>query len=171
MARYRLVSERSQVWTEARSTLHPIHVETAGLEGYLEADVDGEEVRLGVPTRVELDVALLKSNNALLDGELRRRLEARRFPRITGELLEAKPAGNGRSVLRGELSLHGVKRELDVEVVARATPEGTLQVDGEKVIDMRDFGLDPPKILFLKVDPRVRIRARLVASLEQIPAG
>jgi hypothetical protein len=36
---------------------------------------------------------------------------------------------------------------------------------------MRDFGLDPTKILFLKVDPRVRIRARLVASLEQIPAG
>jgi hypothetical protein len=31
---------------------------------------------------------------------------------------------------------------------------------------MRDFGVNPPRILTLKVDPAVRVRVRLVADEE-----
>ena len=164
MARYSMIRDRSRVRAEARSSLHPILVETAGFEGQLEAEIAGGEVRLSPPTFIELEVALLKSNNALVDGELQRKLESRRHPRIRGELREAEPLPGGRARLRGELTLHGVTRQMDVEVSLRATGS-ELELSGEKTIDMRDFDLVPPRFLIFKVDPLVRIRAVLVARL------
>lgn len=44
MTRYRVVPHKSRLWAEARSSLHPVNVETAGLTGYVEAAVNGHEV-------------------------------------------------------------------------------------------------------------------------------
>jgi polyisoprenoid-binding protein YceI len=166
VARYVVLPERSRVWAEARSSLHPIRVETAGLEGQLETEQMEGRMRLAVGTRIALDVRLLKSNNGLVDAELQRKLEARRFPRIEGELLEATAAGDVRSLLRGTLTLHGVSRPMEVEALVRAPETGTLEVEGEKMLDMRDFGLVPPRFLIFKVEPIVRIRAKLIARLQ-----
>jgi polyisoprenoid-binding protein YceI len=162
LARYVVVPERSRVWAEARSSIHPIRVETAGFEGQLEAEVVDGQLCLLPPTSIELAVALLKSNNGLVDVELQRKLEARRYPRIQGSLREAKPAPGSRCLLRGDLTLHGVSRFMEVEVVVRAPDAETLEVEGEKIIDMREFNLVPPRFLAFKVEPTVRIRAKLV---------
>jgi polyisoprenoid-binding protein YceI len=163
VSRYVVVPELSRVWAEARSSLHPIRVETPGFQGEIEAEEADGQVRLVPPTRISLAVGLLKSSNELVDAELRRKLDARRFPRILGELREMKPSSGPRSVLRGILTLHGVSREMEVEVTVRAAEDETLEVEGEKMLDMREFGLVPPRFLIFKVEPLVRIRAKLVA--------
>lgn len=170
MARYEIVPERSQLWAEARSTLHPIRVETSGFRGYVEASTAEGQPSLGVPTRVELEAQRLKSGNGLLDGELQRRLEVRKYGQVTGEVMSATALGAaGRFRLRGELTLHGVARMIETDVSVRAVDPQTIEIEGEKVIDMRDYDLTPPKILMLRVDPEVRVRARLVAQLPRSP--
>src|SRR2546430_742197 len=125
----------SRVWAEARSSLHPIRVETTGFQGQIEAeDLEGG-LRLLPGTRIALDVRLLKSNNGLVDAELQRRLEARRYPRIEGELHEA--TAGARCLLRGNLTLHGVSRPMEVEASVRTSDPETLEVEGEKMLDMR----------------------------------
>ena len=42
--------------------------------------------------------------------------------------------------------------------------DGNFEVEGEKVFDIRDFGLTPPRILMLKVYPDVKVRGRIVAA-------
>jgi len=163
MARYVVIPERSCVWADARSSLHPIHVETPGFEGQIEADVVDGEVRLGVPTHIELEVVRLESHSGLIDTDLQRRLEARKYRHIKGDLREATPIGDARLRLTGDLTLHGVSRPLTVEVTARVSADGLVEVEGEKVIDMREFGLTPPKFLMFKVEPTVKVRARLIA--------
>lgn len=162
MTRYAVVPERSWIRAEARSSLHPVRMETSGVQGFLEAEISGGEVRLAPAAHIDLAVDLLRTNNSILDAELQRRLEARKYPRIEGELREVKALGSGRWLLQGELSLHGIRKSMDVEV-GLAEREGALELAGEKAIDMRDFGLQPPKLLFLRVEPQVRIRALLVA--------
>ncbi len=165
VASYALVPKLSRVWAEARSSLHPIHLETAGLVGQLEAEVTGADVRLALPMHVELAVELLRTNNPLLDSELQRRLESKHYPRIVCEVHEVKTgAVAGRLRLRGELSLHGKAQTLEVEVTTRSLDAHTLEVEGAKTIDMRDFGLTPPRFLFLSVQPEVAVRALLVAK-------
>ncbi|HKE16630.1 MAG TPA: YceI family protein [Kofleriaceae bacterium] len=167
MARYRVVPDRSQLWAEARSSLHPVKVETSGLTGTVDAEVDGEAVRLGAPFRVEIDAARLRSGTGLIDGELQRRLETRKFPTVIGEVRETESQGGAsRWLLRGALTLHGVTCPADAEVAVRVIDDRTIEIEGEKVIDMRDYGLDPPRLLMLRVHPDVRVRARLVARRE-----
>jgi polyisoprenoid-binding protein YceI len=167
MARFRLVPDRSELWAEARSTLHPVRVHTTGLTGVLELEIRGDGLELVPPTHVELETERLRSGNALVDGELRRRLEARKFPRIRGELTRSVAgAGDRRSWVAGELTFHGVTRNLEVEVTVRQLDEHTLEIEGARSIDMRDFGLPPPSFLMFRVQPEVQVRARLVGERE-----
>lgn len=167
MARYRVIPDRSHLWAEARSSLHPVKVETSGLSGTIEAEVEAGAARLGAPFKVEIDAELLRSGNRLIDGELQRRLETRKFPRVVGAVREAEARGDAaRWILRGDLSLHGVTRAADAEVTVRVVDDKTIEIEGEKVIDMREYGLNPPKLLMLRVYPEVKVRAKLVAERE-----
>jgi polyisoprenoid-binding protein YceI len=166
VARCRIDPKRSRLWAEARSSLHPIHVETDGFEGYVETNTAAGSPQVGLPIRVELDAALVRSGNALLDRELQRRLEVQKYLRVVGEARELKmlDLAAGRCWVRGDLTLHGVTRSLETEMTVRSSEE-TIELVGEKLIDMRDFGLTPPKLFIFRVYPEVRVRVHLVAAL------
>ena len=133
----------------------------------VEAELEDGTPRLGTPTFVELETQRLRSGNALVDGELQRRLDVRKFPRIRGELSSvAAGKGAGTSLLTGELTFHGVTRTLDVEVTVRLLDPRVLEIEGGRAIDMRDFGLPPPSFLMFRMQPEVQIRVRLVAERE-----
>ena len=109
----------------------------------------------------------MKSGNGLYDRELERRLEVRQYPRISGELKEVKPLGSAnRYHVRGDLSFHGRTHAVEGDVTLRVVDDETIEIEGENVFDMRNFGIDPPKILMLRVYPEVRVRARVVVERE-----
>ena len=167
MPRFRLVPDRSELWAEARSTLHSVPVHTTGLTGTLELEMHGDRLVLVPPTHVELETQRLRSGNALVDGELRRRLDSRKFPCIRGELTRSTAGkGEGTARLTGELTLHGATRTLDVEVTLRQLDPRTLEIEGARAIDMRDFGLPPPSFLIFKMQPEVQVKLRLIAERE-----
>lgn len=167
LARFRISPQKSELWAEARSSLHPVRVHTSGLEGVVEAELVDGQATLGMPTTVELETQRLRSGNPLVDGELQRRLDSRKFPRIRGELTGVGTGnGPGTRRLTGELTLHGVTRTLDVDVTVRQLDPRTVEIEGARAIDMRDFGLPPPSFLMFKMQPEVQVRARLVAERE-----
>ncbi len=168
MTRYLLVPERSRLAIEARSSLHPVRVETTGLEGYVEvALVDGRP-DLATPPRGRFEIATerLQTGNVLYDGELARRLEPRRYSRVVGEVETVASASAGTYRVRGTLTLHGRTHVVDGEARLEKVGDGGIEIVGETVIDMRDFGFDPPRMLMLRVYPEVRIRGRVVARAE-----
>ncbi len=164
MPTYQIVPERSMVWIDAKSSLHPIEGEATGMAGTIEVDLVDGQLRL-TDARLELPVSELNSGNPLYDRELLRRLDARRFPRIRGEVREVSPGGRpGRYKVRGELTCRGVSRLIDGEVSVRAPNDRSVQVEGEQVFDIREFGIEPPRLLGLRVHPDVRVRIQLVAE-------
>jgi polyisoprenoid-binding protein YceI len=167
VATFRIDPERSRVWIEARSSMHPIHGEAEGLEGSIDAEVaEGRIDVTGEPKiRIELPVEKLRSGKKLEDAEMLRRIDARRYPRITGETTELKE-NNGRYRVRGDLTFHGVTRQVEGEVTISAPDERSLVIEGEQVFDIREFGVEPPKILMFKVHPDVRVRVQVVARQE-----
>ena len=166
MPLYRISPNRSKVWIEAKSSLHPIHGEADGLEGSLEADIADGEATLGpdAQIRIELPVEKLKSGKSLEDAEMMKRIDARRFPNVKGEVREIKEQGNGRYRIRGDLTFHGVTRPVEDEVTVRVDGEKSVVIEGEHTFDIRDYGVQPPKILMLKVHPDVKVRIRVVAE-------
>ena len=167
MARYRIVPERSRVWIDARSSVHPIHSSTDGLEGYIDLDVGDAGVVPAAPPAgaVSLPVSRLSSGNPLEDRELRNRVDAKRFPTIDGTItrMEAMP-GAGRYRVTGDLVFRGVSRSCEDELRIEADGDGSVRIEGRSTFDVRDFGMDPPRILMLRVHPEVSVRVEIVAT-------
>ncbi len=166
MTKYQIDADRSQVWIEARSSLHPIHGEAKGLEGELELDTSdgGIDLSSQPSAQLELDVGRLTSGNAAYDTQMSRVVEARKYPKITGVAREFRPAGQaGRYQVRGDITFHGVTRTVEGEVALSMPDEESLLVEGEQVFDVRDFSLQPPKILMIRVHPDVHVRVRIEA--------
>jgi hypothetical protein len=44
------------------------------------------------------------------------------------------------------------------------TDDLTLQLAGQATFDIRDFGMEPPRVLMFKVDPEVSVRIDVVAT-------
>jgi polyisoprenoid-binding protein YceI len=164
---YRIVPDRSTAWIEADSSVHPIHGEANGLEGTVEAEVNDGAVTLGGALHLELGVDKLSSGNKLYDGEMQRRVQARRYPRIVGEAKTVTPTDEpGRYRVEGDLTFHGVTRTVQNDVRATAPDERTVVIEGEHTFDVREYGIEPPKILMLRVHPDVKVRIRVVAERE-----
>lgn len=72
---------------------------------------------------------------------------------------------DGRWLAHGRLRFHDVERPLDVPIAV--TSDGTLlAIDGEAVVDTRDFALPVIRLLgLLKVDPQVAVRFHLQGAL------
>ena len=168
MARYRILPEKSTVNIDARSSLHPIKSHMTGLEGFVELEVQGGgKINLTVPPAGELSfpVERLRTGNPLEDRELRKRVDARRFPTISGRLTELKPTGrDGRYLVRGDLTFLGVTRSYEDEMNIAPVDDDTIRLTGQSRFDVRDFGLEPPRILMLKVEPEVDVSVELLAK-------
>jgi len=169
VTRFRIVPTLSRVWIEARSTLHPIRTETSGLEGWVELELGKgglPDLAAAPGAHLEFDVDRLTSGNPLEDRELRRRIDARRFPTIAGDLTSMEATGeDGRYRVAGDLTFRGVTRQYEDEMTVEAT-DGTVILAGEKTFDVRDFGLEPPRILLLRVEPHVSVKVAITAEKE-----
>jgi polyisoprenoid-binding protein YceI len=118
-----------------------------------------------VKAKISLPVDNLSSGNVLEDRELKRRIDARRFPSINGELSELRDTGTeGHYLVRGDLTFRGVTNTYEDEISITPVDDCTIRLEGEHTFDIRDFGMDPPKILMFRVQPDVKVRVEIVAE-------
>lgn len=148
----------------ANSSVHPIHGETHEITGRAEGTVeDGRIVLDPVPRGYfEIPVDALKSGHKLQDMEMRRRIEAKKFPTIRYDLV-GLAGGPETFDVTGTLTFHGVTREFTEKVSARVE-DGMLFAEGEHTLNLNDYNMKPPKILNLQVYPEVRVVVRVTAK-------
>jgi polyisoprenoid-binding protein YceI len=166
MARFRIIPDSSRVWIDMRTNLHGAHVETSGLEGILDVELAGGRIDPATPPAAGLELAVdrLRSDNPLFERELQRRVDARRHPLIVGELRSMRELDHpGWYAVEGDLTFHGITRRVRGEMRLLVEGDDAIQLDGEQVFDIRDFGIDPPRLLMLKADPEVKVRVSLAA--------
>jgi polyisoprenoid-binding protein YceI len=164
LTRYILDSVRSCVWVSGRSSLHPINTETRGITGWFEAatQTDGS---LDLDQRVSGELALaverLTSGNQLYDRELRRRIDARRYPTISGRLTHiVRDGSHPNYFVTGDVSFHGKTRTFEHGMQIELTDDG-IALTGADVFDIREFGMKPPSMLMVRVYPEISVRVEL----------
>lgn len=158
MTTYRIDPSASKVDVAATSTLHGIDGRADGVAGSVEIDEDG--VLAGA--HVEVDAARLGWGNPLLDRETRRRINVRDHPAISGRVLSVESAADGMHV-RGTIGFLGVENEVTGTVSVVTASSGRVVIEGEQSFDVRDWGLAPPNLLLIRVDPMIRVRIHVEA--------
>ena len=58
--------------------------------------------------------------------------------------------------------MHGVTKDITGDLTL--TSAGRVTVDGQQVINVKDFGIDPPRLIILKVEPDVDLQVHIVAQ-------
>ncbi len=162
MSRYTIDSERSQVWIDGSSSVHPVRASAIGLTGWFALDPDAREATRIAAGRVEIAVDRLRSGNPLVDRETRRRIDARRYPAIVGELTAVDAVRDDVLVVRGTIAFRGADLEVAGELTVTPQERGIV-IAGERTFDVRDWGLEPPRFAMLKVHPTVRVRIHVEA--------
>lgn len=165
--RYRIVPEKSLIWAEAKSSLHAIRAESSAIVGHLDADVAADRLApSSTPcAHVEFEVQSMKSGNRLFDMEVERRLDARRYPLVKGDVRDVAVVGAdpGHYQVQGDIAFHGVTKRIGGLVTLKSLDTTTLQIEGSVALDMRDFDITPPNY----VDPMFKISVRVVAEREK----
>lgn len=148
----------SELRVEGRSSLHPVRVASRALAGELELDLDRSgAVRLDRPATgtLSLPAASLRSGNPLTDAELARRMEVGRYPEIAARLLSLSAGdGPGRYRAEGEIVVRALTLPASGTLEV-SLEDGAVVLAGELSLDVREFGLQPPRIGLLKVHPTV----------------
>lgn len=170
MARFRFVPERSKIRIDGSSSLHPIQTTADGVEGYvdLEFGPGGEVTSVSSPVgTLSFPLTKLSSGNALEDRELYRRADIRKFPTIQGVLDEVgPPSEDGTFPVSGQVTFKGVTRRYEHLLGIKGVGDSTVELSGGSRFDIRDFGMQPPKVMMLKVNPEVDVSIEIVAEKE-----
>lgn len=164
---YLVRPEKAALLLVARTNAGPITFGTTGIEGVIEAEAGAGGLVLEVPPAASLNVRIdeLRSGNDLYDAELRRRVDVRQFPTARLVLRAAKPVGStGYYHVEGELTFHGVTQPMAGAVAVSLPEPGRMVIDGEQVIDMRNFDIEPPAVAMLRIYPEVRVKLHLEAD-------
>jgi hypothetical protein len=110
----------------------------------------------------------LTSGNPLYDSELRRRVNARRYPVATISLSSvAGPIGTNSYDLTGEMEFHDAIRTIAGSITFEKTKGDVIVIRGERVFDVREFNLETPASLALKIYPDVTVAMHIEASMSE----
>lgn len=169
MPRFRVDTGRSRVDIALKVNLHPSHITATGLRGTIEGELDEQgRPQLDRPYNAELTLPVdsIRSGHGLQDREMRRRFDSSRYPEITARVTHAEPLnGDGRYRATAHLTMHGHTQEITGDV-RLDIDGGIVTVVGEQVIDVKQFGIDPPRLIVLKVESDVGVTAHIVAEQE-----
>jgi len=169
MAYFQAVRGRSQISFAGQSTLHPIYTSTTDLEAFIEArllDNGLPDATQPVTGRLVVQIESLKNPNALYDRVMEEVLDKRRYPRLIAEVVElkAKNGTSGHYQAVGDVNFHGVTQRLVSDLIIRSPGNQALEIKGAITLDMRDFKVNPPKMLMVRVFPEITVSLTLIAE-------
>ena len=152
MTRFELDPATASITFDATTSLHGVAAR-APLAGWFEAEIVDGRFAPGSTLNGEIEVAVeaISSGNPLYDAETRRRIDVNAHPVIAGEIPRTIAVEGDAATIEGTVSFHGEDVLLEGEL--KLTPGPVLT--GEGTIDIRWWGLRPPRLLAFRVEPDV----------------
>jgi len=133
-----ILPHSSIVSIEGSSSLHPLHAQASGPIGWVEAQVNKSGIRLRNGS-ISLEVATLQSGNPLVDRTPMptllpatlpaMRIDAAKYPEISGRLLSCSPTGPNDCEAAGEITFRGATTPV-TGLLTMAPKEGILRING-----------------------------------------
>jgi polyisoprenoid-binding protein YceI len=155
-----LVIDRAQsrVEIEVKATVDSFTGKLDAYEARVELDEAGERV---TGARVTFHFRDVHTGNADRDTQMHAWQDTAHHPDGVFTLASLTETGGGGFLAKGTLALHDVAREIAFPVAVRREG-GRHVIDGDAVVDTRDFGLSIiKKFLLLKVEPVVHVKFHL----------
>jgi polyisoprenoid-binding protein YceI len=165
--KFNVASSSSSLGFDGKSSLHAVHGTASQLTGSITATVEDGSLALDPQPamHVEFPVERMSSGNSLQDKEMWKLLDSKRNPTITADLRNLASTGGNAYRATGDISMSGRNKSYDGDLTIKVDRDRVV-VDGALVVDIRDFGLQPPRLLMVTVQPQVTVKLHLVGVLD-----
>jgi polyisoprenoid-binding protein YceI len=164
---YTIDSAASRVVATARSSVHDTEATLGPLTGTIEADLAALDQPGQVTLEIAVDLTAADGGDFLRTRKLRGEIDVRRYPEARFTLsrvvaMDRDPDGAFRATGAGVIAWRGRELEIRPEGSGALTEDG-IDAAATFTLDIREFGVEPPKFLMLKVEPEVAVSVRIVA--------
>lgn len=160
-ATFRLSPEKSKMTVSGTSTVHDWTCDVKELEGWLTLPPSmankmpkrGDSVK---KASISAAVKSIVSGRGLpMDKRTWEALKAEEFPKITFEATQSRvnkiidlPAGTFEMTVKGDLTIAGVTRPVELILSGKKLSGGGFQFTGSKQLKMTTFNITPPTAMF-----------------------
>lgn len=109
-----------------------------------------------------LDLTTLDTGNNKRDKDMRETLETDQYPFAEfygkiGSNFDSTVTQPQQVTVQGTFTIHGVEQNLTTQGTLQQTPDG-LQVEAGWTLNLTDYNIEPPGILFYRVDEEIDIQ-------------
>lgn len=110
---------------------------------------------------IEVSVGDFISDNKKRDEHMYEAMERDIFPKATFDIKETVAKGGDNYLLKGSMNLHGVTKPMSFDAVINE--EGSkVHIKAKNTMKMSEFGITPPKMMFLTVRDQVDLSVDIV---------
>lgn len=163
----------SKIWVEGDSTLHAFKADSKSWQ--IKATVTpGKAAKIADVTELDVTIPVksLKSGDGQLDNNLYKAMNADKHPTVRFVMSNAKvnvsDSGDIQVDADGKLTINGTERVTKVSAKGELNGD-TLKIKGTKEIQMTDFGVKPPVLMFgaIKVDNKITVKYELIGKVTE----
>lgn len=163
----------SRLWVTGTSTVRDFTCQAKVVDASAEttSPQTARDIMAGQKAVLNLDVKIRPENmdcaNNTMNEHMRKALKADANPVIEFKLASYELFGGSDKMmgrLNGTLKLGGVEKQITLDAVGNATPDGALHVTGAYPLLMTDYGLKAPSLMMgaMKVNPKVKVNFDLL---------
>jgi len=161
--------DKAQIIVEGTSTMHDweMKASTGDCNATFTLDTQGgitgfNSMSFGIASNA------LKSGKDMMDSKAYKALKAEKNSRISAELISGTVTrkDNKNFTLKGKikLTIAGKTQETDLVANAKMISATTYEVTGEKNIDMKNFGMEPPSFMLVTVGKDIKLKFNLTVN-------
>jgi len=111
-----------------------------------------------------------KEREKVVSFTLRKMLSADRFPKIEFTSTGITKKASHQYDVRGALTIRGMTRPTLIQVAAKQIGEERLEFDGEAILRMNDYGMEPPTSVLGFAGTKNKMRLRFIFWAERVKA-
>ncbi len=169
---FKLISELSVLEVHGTSTLHDWQVDAEKQRGMLKLD---SSKSFSIKTLCMFIYSnALESGKSGMNKDMRKALKAEVYDTIDFNLLwvdslEKITAQSYQIVGKGQMTIRGIRKLIPISFLLRRS-ENQVTLEGEKIVHMTDYNIEPPKALFgvIKTDDEIKIVFKSVFQSENL---
>lgn len=152
LLRFKVNPAETKITASVAEPMAMIRGSAIGKFEILSGDVEGDPTRIDGTGRVKvvIDAASYQTDSESRDQDVKENaLETQKFPTITFESkglsdVQKENGSSGSLRLLGQLTLHGVSKEIELPVALQLDSQGRLVADGNYTFKFEDYGVKRP---------------------------
>ena len=159
-------SEASSVLIKGTSSVHDWESNAEEFTGFAMFTLTDGELQSIEELNFSVSAQSIKSGKRIMDNKTKDALDAKKNPQITFEFLSLEELTSDTVMVKGNLTMAGVTKEIILAGAYQLEGEDSVLVTGIQPIDMEDFNIKPPTAMMgaLKTGKDVEVEFQITFS-------